>query len=114
MGAAYGRMDSISPVTGGPRATLYYASFMEDTIWQAFADIANQTTKSSVITTLVDVCKHVDAAAHEGVSDFPSLVCVSETGRRVVFFSNDDIIASYLRWCKEHDKEVGVAHAANS
>ena len=77
-----------------PRATLFYASFHEDTTWQAFAD----AQIDGVTLHLVDVAKHPDVALAEGVDDFPTLVCVNAVGVVTVFRPPDDLPAEYGRW----------------
>lgn len=77
------------------RATLYYASYGEDTVWQAFADIERH---DHVCVTLVDIAKQPEAALADGVSEFPTLVCVNGAGRRSTYRFPDDIISCYGRW----------------
>ena len=43
--------------------TLFYASFLEDVTWQAFADFVSPTVEPS----MMDVARHPDAALAEGV-----------------------------------------------
>lgn len=79
---------------GRARATLFYASFQEDTTWQAFADAA----PSGVTLNMVDVAKHPDVALDEGVDELPTLVCVNTAGAVTVFRPPDDLLAEYGRW----------------
>ena len=93
------------PASDPARVTLYYASYGEDIVWQAFADIERH---EGVHVTLVDIAKNPEAARSEGISEFPTLVCVSGAGIRAVYRYPDDIVSCYARWVK--NERARIAH----
>ena len=89
------------------RVTLYYASYGEDTaVWQAFADIERH---EHVHVTLVDIARSPEAALADGVSEFPTLVCVNGAGRRSTYRTPDDLVSCYGRWVAK-DNDARRAH----
>lgn len=82
-----------------PVATLFYASYTPCTIWQEFAERAEDEEAAPVRHQLCDVARAPERALAEGVASFPAVVCVDPwTEDRAIFYGADTLLTDLDAW----------------